>query len=140
MENNVFLNGTMPQHEKYLDLSHRYYIVIALSKASENSLFDCHFFDDKGEIKEGYEGFWFNEKMFLLMEEYFFNFIDAECNLLINMYEGEFVFPDKLPQVLSIIDRMMKQCDNDEILELAEKLRAIIKKAINLDTAVGFCF
>ncbi len=138
MVDNKDLNGI--QHTKYLDLNHRYYIVIALNKESENSLFDCHFFDDNGDIKNDYEGFWFDEKMFLLMEEYFFNFIDAECDLLINMYEEEFVFPDKLPQVLSIVNRMMKECDNNEVLELAEKLRFLIEKAIKLDTAVGFCF
>ena len=138
MNDNKVLNGI--QHTKYLDLNHRYYIVIALTKDAEDSLFDCHFFDDNGDIKNSYEGFWFNEKMFLLMEEYFFNFIDAECDLLINMYEEEFVFPDKLPQVLSIINRMMKECDNTEVLQLAEKLRNLIEKAIKLDTAVGFCF
>ena len=128
------------QHTKYLDLNHRYYIVIALNKEAENDLFDCHFFDDNGDIKKDYDGFWFNERMFLLMEEYFFNFIDAECDLLINMYEEEFVFSDKLPQVLSIVNRMIKECDNNEVLELAEKLRNLIEKAIKLDTAVGFCF
>ena len=128
------------QHAQYLDLNHRYYIVIALNKEAENSLFDCHFFDNQGDIKKDYEGFWFDEKMFLLMEEYFFNFIDAECDLLINMYEEEFVFPDKLPHVLSIVNRLMKDCDHDEVLVLAQKLRKLIEKAIELDTAVGFCF
>ena len=128
------------QHTKYLDLNHRYYIVIALNKEAENDLFDCHFFDDNGDIKKDYDGFWFNERMFLLMEEYFFNFIDAECDLLINMYEEEFVFSDKLPQVLSIVNRMIKECDNNEVLEMAEKLMNLIEKEIKLDTAVGFCF
>lgn len=128
------------QHTKFLDLNHRYYIVIALNKEAENSLFDYHFFDDNGDIKKDYEGFWFDERMYLLMEEYFFNFIDAECDLLINMYEEEFVFSDKLPQVLSVVNKMIKECDNNEVLELAEKLQNLIEKAIKLNTAVGFCF
>ena len=40
-------------HVEYLDLNHRYYVVIALKKELEDSLFDCHFFDDEGDIKEG---------------------------------------------------------------------------------------
>ena len=125
---------------EYLDLKHRYYIVIALSKEAETHLFDCQFFDEKGDIKEGYDGFWFDERMFLLMEKYFFNFIDSECDLLINMYEEEFAFSDQLPQIMNIIDRMTNECDNDEVLELAKEFRRIVAKAIEIDTAVGFCF
>ena len=40
-------------HVEYLDLNHRYNVVIALKKELEDSLFDCHFFDDEGDIKEG---------------------------------------------------------------------------------------
>lgn len=136
MENRINNLGQV----EYLDLKHRYYIVIALSKDAENHLYDCQFFDEEGNIKDGYDGFWFNEKMFLLMEKYFFNFIDSECNLLINMYEEEFAFPDVLPQILDIIDRMSNECDNKEVLELAKDFRRIVVKAIELDTAVGFCF
>ncbi len=124
----------------YLDLQHRYYIVIALSKEAENHLYDCQFYDDKGDIKEGYEGFWFDEKAFLLMEKYFFNFIDSECNLLINMYEEEFAFPEQLPNILEIIDRMSNECDNDKVLKLAKDFRSLVVKAIELNTPVGFCF
>lgn len=125
---------------EYLDLKHRYYIVIALSKDKENHLFDCQFYDDNGDIKEGYEGFWFDEKAYLLMEKYFFNFIDSECDLIINMYEEEFAFPDKLPKIIEIIDRMTNECDDNEILKLAKDFRRIVEKAIKLETAVGFCF
>ena len=100
---------------KYLDLGHRYFL-------------------------EGYEGFWFDERLFLLMEKYFFNFIDQECNLIITMYEEEFVEPETLPKVLEIIDRQMKNCDNDEVLELAKQLRDVVSKAIEVKSPVGFCF
>ncbi len=125
---------------EYLDLNHRYYIVIALSKDKEDHLFDCQLFDDNGEIKAGYDGFWFDEKMFLLMEQYFFNFIDDECDLIITMYEEEFVFPEQLQQVIEIVKRMMCECDNDEVLELAKKMLCLLEKAKELNTAVGFCF
>ena len=125
---------------QYLDLGHRYYIVIAHSEEYLNHLYDCHFFDDNGDFLEGYEGFWFDERLFLLMEKYFFNFIDKECNLIITMYEEEFAEPEILPQVLDIVDRQIKNCDNDEVLELAKQLRNIVIKAIEVSSPVGFCF
>ena len=78
------MGNRIPREVKYLDLNHHYYIVIALKKEFEDHLFDRHFFDDNGNIKEGYDGFWFNEKMFYLMEKYFFNIIDEECDLIID--------------------------------------------------------
>lgn len=137
MENN---SKVIPGYVEHLDLNHRYYIVIALTKDKEDNLFDCKFFDDKGDIKEGYDGFWFDEKMYLLMEEYFFNFIDDECELIITMYEEEYVYPEQLDQVIEIVNRMMHECDNEEVLVLANKLLGILEKAKLLNTVVGFCF
>ena len=74
------MNNYIPGYTEYLDLNHRYYIVIALKKELENNIYDCHFFDEKGEIKEGFDGFWFDEKLYLLLEKYLFNFISAECD------------------------------------------------------------
>ena len=49
------MNNYIPGYTEYLDLNHRYYIVIALKKELENNIYDCHFFDEKGEIKEGFD-------------------------------------------------------------------------------------
>ena len=48
--------------------------------------------------------------------------------------------PETLPKVLEIIDRQMKNCDNDEVLELAKQLRDVVSKAIEVKSPVGFCF
>ena len=135
-------------HVEYLSLNHRYYVVIALRKELEDSIFDCHFFDDNGNIKEGFEGFWFNEKVFLTVEKYLFDFINSECGLWIDMYEEEDIFPEKLRQALEITNRQIlavekdadKIPDSDVFLETAGKIKALIEKAIELDTVVGFCF
>ncbi len=135
-------------HVEYLSLNHRYYVVIALRKELEDSIFDCHFFDDNGNIKEGFEGFWFNEKVFLTVEKYLFDFINSECGLWIDMYEEEDIFPEKLRQALEITNRQIltvekdadKIPDSDVFLETAGKIKALIEKAIALDTVVGFCF
>lgn len=133
-------NGPVPGYTKYLDLTHRYYIVIPLSKDKEDHLYDCQFRDENGEIKDGYEGFWFDERLYSLMEKYFFNFIDAECDLIITMYEEEYVFPEKIDSVIDIVKRMMNECDNEEVLELAKKLLNLLERAKELNTVVGFCF
>ena len=133
-------NNIVPGQVEYLNPKHRYYIVIALKKDLENNIYDCHFFDDNGDIKDGYQGFWFDERMFLLMEKYLFNFIDAECDLLINMYEEEYAEPGYLPQILEITNRTINSCDNDEVLKLIKEFRTLVEKAIELNTVVGFCF
>ncbi len=135
-------------HVEYLSLNHRYYVVIALRKELEDSIFDCHFFDDNGNIKEGFEGFWFNEKVFLTVEKYLFDFINSECGLWIDMYEEEYIFPEKLRQALAITNRQILAVEKDAdkipdskvFLETAGKIKALIEKAIELDTVVGFCF
>ncbi|MBQ4080809.1 MAG: hypothetical protein II655_01815 [Thermoguttaceae bacterium] len=135
-------------HVEYLSLNHRYYVVIALRKELEDSIFDCHFFDDNGNIKEGFEGFWFNEKVFLTVEKYLFDFINSECGLWIDMYEEEDIFPEKLRQALEITNRQILAVEKDAdkipdakvFLEMAGKIKALIEKAIELDTVVGFCF
>ena len=135
-------------HVEYLSLNHRYYVVIALRKELEDSIFDCHFFDDNGNIKEGFEGFWFNEKVFLTVEKYLFDFINSECGLWIDMYEEEDIFPEKLRQALAITNRQILAVEKDAdkipdakvFLETAGKIKALIEKAIELDTVVGFCF
>ena len=135
-------------HVEYLSLNHRYYVVIALRKELEDSIFDCHFFDDNGNIRDGFEGFWFNEKVFLTVEKYLFDFINSECGLWIDMYEEEDIFPEKLRQALEITNRQILAVEKDAdkipdakvFLETAGKIKALIEKAIELDTVVGFCF
>lgn len=134
------LNQKVPEYVDYLDLNHRYYIVIALCKELEDQLYDCHFTDNNGNFLDGYEGMWFDEKSFILMEKYLFNFIDAECDMLINMYEEEYADADKLPKIKEITKRMIYNSDNQDFIQLANKFLAIIEKAISLNTIVGFCF
>ena len=74
------------------------------------------------------------------MEKYLFNFIDAECDLLINMYEEEWIEGANLAQTLKITDRMINNCDNDELIELAKKFRTLVEKAIEYNTCVGCYF
>ncbi len=133
-------NQKTSEYVEYLDLNHRYYIVIAQEKKYEDHLYDCQFTDDKGDFLEGYEGMWFDEKSFLLMEKYLFNFIDAECDLLINMYEEEYADSDKLPKIVEITKRMINNSDNQNFINLANKFLTIVEKAISLNTFVGFCF
>jgi len=128
------------KYDEILD-THIYCIVIALQKELENDLFDCHFWDNHhGDFKQGFLGMAFNEKQFLSAEKYLFNFINVECDLLINMYEEEWAEFDKLARIKEITERMLLNCDDEEVVDFANKFLVILNKAIELHTYVGFCF
>ena len=63
-------------------------------------------------------GMKFHEDTYLLMEKYLFDFINVECDLLINMYEEEWIDGENLSKTLEITGRMISNCDNKEFHEL----------------------
>lgn len=128
------------RYVKYLDLNKWYCVVVPKDKDAYNEMCDYKVWDDdKGDVRDIYWFMKFHEDKFYLMEEYLFNFIDAECNLLINMYEEEWIEGENLQKTLEITDRMINNCDNEEFLILAKKFRQLVEKAIEANTCVG-CF
>ena len=134
-------NNNIPKYQKYLDMNKWYYILVPVNSDAYEELDNYSFFDNaKNKVKDGFLYMRFHEDKYCLMEEYLFNFIDAECDLLINMYEEEFIDLDKLPQVLEITDRMISSSDNNEFIELANEFRKLVCKAIEYKTCVGVFF
>ena len=128
------------RYVKYLDLNKWYCVVVPKDKDAYNEMCDYKVWDDdKGDVRDIYWFMKFHEDKFYLMEEYLFNFIDAECNLLINMYEEEWIEGENLQKTLEITDRMINNCDNEEFLILAKEFRQLVEKAIEANTCVG-CF
>ncbi len=128
------------RYVKYLDLNKWYCVVVPKNEEAYNEMCNYSVWDDeKGDIKDCFFSMKFHEDAFYLMEEYLFNFIDAECNLLINMYEEEWIEDDNLPKALDITNRMINNSDNEEFIRLAEQFRNLIEKAIEHKTCVG-CF
>jgi hypothetical protein len=125
---------------KYLDLNKWYCVVVPKNQDAYNEMCDYKVWDDEvGDVRDCYWFMKFHEDSYLLMEKYLFNFIDAECKLLINMYEEEWIEGENLTKTLEITERMINNCDDDEFVELAKEFRGLIVKAIENNTCVG-CF
>ena len=129
------------RYVKYLDLNKWYYILVPKNENAINNMADYHFLDeDRNEVREDFLFMKFHEDTYLLMEKYLFDFINVECDLLINMYEEEWIDGENLSKTLEITGRMISNCDNKEFHELAMKFRDLVEKAIHFGTCVGCYF
>ena len=135
------MNNNIPGYQKFLDMDKWYYILVPINKKASDALSDYSFYDKEADkVKEGFLYMRFHEDHYCLMEEYLFNFIDAECDLLINMYEEEFANQDVLPSILEITERMIGSSDNEEFILLANEFKELVEKAIQFNTCIGFFF
>lgn len=135
------MSNNIPGYKEYLDMNKWYYILVPVNGEANNALSDYAFYDkDADKVKDGFLYMRFHEDKYCLMEEYLFNFIDAECDLLINMYEEEFADQEVLPSILEITDRMINSSDNEEFIKLASEFKELVEKAIEFNTCIGFFF
>ena len=135
------MNNDIPGYNKYLDMDKWYYILVPITDEANEALSDYSFYDKEADrIKDGFLYMQFHEDNYCLMEEYLFNFIDAECDLLINMYEEEFADQEVLPSILEITERMIDSSDNDKFIKLANEFKGLVEKAIYYNTCIGFFF
>ena len=134
------MNNIAGYHE-YLDMDKWYYILVPVNDEASDILSDYAFYDKESDrVKDGFLYMKFHEDKYCLMEDYLFNFIDAECDLMINMYEEEFVDQEHLPSILEITERMIDSSDNEEFIELANEFKGLVQKAIDFNTCIGFFF
>lgn len=135
------MNNNIPGYKEYLDMDKWYYILVPVNTEANDALSDYAFYDNEvDKVKDGFLYMRFHEDDYCLLEEYLFNFIDAECDLLINMYEEEFADPEVLPSVLEITERMINSSDNEEFIRLANEFKGLVEKAIQYNTCIGFFF
>ncbi len=125
---------------EYLDLNRLYDVVLPLEDSTEEAMYDYNYCDREHNIKSGFITMSFHEDDFCILEEYLFNFIGAECDLIITMYEEEFADVEHLPKILETTQRQIKNSDNKRFLELAKEFLAIIEKAIEIRRPIGFFF
>ena len=129
------------EFKEFLDLKHRYFILVPKDEGALDELYEGQFYDDDNNcVKEHYLHMEFDEKAFLLLEEYLFNFIDAKCDLIITMYEEEWAEPEKLGDILMLTDSMIGNCDNERFIELANRFRKLVIAAQSLNMPVVFYF
>lgn len=135
------MNNKEKGYKKYLDINHKYYILVPLTKQALDDLYDASFLNNEyGTVKDGYTYMEFNEEAFLLMEEYLFNFISDECNLIITMYEEEWAEKETLITIQEITKRMISNSDNELFIELAHKFLNLVNVAIEKERTMVFYF
>lgn len=135
------MSNNIPGYKEYLDMDKWYYILVPVNDEANDAISDYAFYDkDADKVKDGFLYMRFHEDKYCLMEEYLFNFIDAECDLLINMYEEEFADQEVLPSILEITERMINSSDNEEFIKLANEFKGLVEKAIEFNTCIGFFF
>ena len=135
------MNNNIPGYKEYLDMEKWYYILVPVNNEANDALSDYAFYDKEADkVKDGFLYMRFHEDKYCILEEYLFNFIDAECDLLINMYEEEFADPEVLPSILEITERMIDSSDNEEFISLANEFKVLVEKAIQFNTCIGFFF
>jgi len=135
------MNNNIPGYKEYLDMEKWYYILVPVNNEANDALSDYAFYDKEADkVKDGFLYMRFHEDKYCILEEYLFNFIDAECDLLINMYEEEFADPEVLPSILEITERMIDSSDNEEFIRLANEFKVLVEKAIQFNTCIGFFF
>ena len=130
----------IPGYVEYLDLTHPYLVLVPKNDEGLDLLYDAHIYSDCGKINEKLEYMQFNEKQFLLLEKYLFNFLCDSCDLIITMYEEEWVEGEKLIDVLSITNQAINNSDNQEFIILAKRFRELVQMAIELKTSLVFYF
>lgn len=135
------MSNNIPGYKEYLDMDKWYYILVPVNDEANDAISDYAFYDKNADkVKDGFLYMRFHEDKYCLMEEYLFNFIDAECDLLINMYEEEFADQEVLPSILEITERMINSSDNEEFIKLANEFKGLVEKAIEFNTCIGFFF
>ena len=85
-------------------------------------------------------GLIFYEDTFYYMESKLFDFINVECDTLINMYEEEILDTDQLDKAINIIEVIISNNDDKTLLQFAQMLLELLNLAKRNRTIVGFCF
>lgn len=132
--------NNVPGRVEFLDLKHQYLILVPRDERGLNLLYDGHIYTEKGEVSDKFYSMRFNEKQFLLMEKYLFNFICLECDLIITMYEEEWVEGDKLITIQKLTEKALNVSDDEKFIELAKQLLNLVRLAIELKTSLVFYF
>lgn len=125
--------------KEYLDLEKDYFILVPLNEEGLNELYSYDIYKDD-YVSNNIKAMIFHEDTFCYMESRLFDFINVECNLLINIYEEEIAETDQLMKILDITDLLIKNSDDEKFLEFANEFRLMITTAIEKNSCIGFYF
>lgn len=133
-------NNLVPGQVEFLDLTHPYLVLVPKDEEGLKLLYDGLIYTEAGEINKKFQYMKMDEKQFLLMEKYLFNFLCVECDLIITMYEEEWADGDKLLNIKNITNKALAISDNVEFKKLANEFLNLVQLSIELKTSLVFYF
>ena len=122
-----------------IDPAHEYRILVPVNDEATELLYKGEIYIN-GEISNDMIGLIFYEDTFYYMESKLFDFINVECDTLINMYEEEILDADQLDKAINIIEVIISNTDDKTLLQFAQMLLELLNLAKRNRTIVGFCF
>ena len=127
------------ENNQFLDLTHEYLILVPLNETGVEDLYQGNIY--KGNfINANFKYMLFNEETYYFLEKKLFDFINVECDMLINMYEEEIADPSKLLKIQDTTDLLLRNNDDEKFSELIEEFKELLKLAIEKKTCMGFYF
>lgn len=125
--------------DECIDPTHEYRILVPINEKAAELLYRGEIYED-GEVSGDMLGLSFGEDTFYYMESRLFDFINVECGTLINMYEEEILDTDQVDQAIAIVNILVKNSDDLQFKQFAEKLLKLMNIAKEHETIVGFYF
>lgn len=129
----------MENINKYLDLTHEYRILVPLSEEAEEMLYRGEIYEN-GEIASCFKTKIFHEDTYGYLEDRLFDFINVKFDLIINMYEEEFLEHEQLEEAILLTEKLINSSDEKRFINLATEFVNLLKLAKENNTIVGFYF
>ena len=126
-------------HVDLLDPEKDYLIIVPINDEGVDELYRNDIFKDD-YISKNMQYMVFHEDTYIYMENRLFDIINVEMDMLINMYEEEIVDSEKLNKLLSVVDMLIRNCDDKKSLTFMSEFRNLVQIAIDHKTVVGFYF
>lgn len=126
-------------HADLLDPEKDYLIIVPTNNEGVDELYRNDIFKDN-YISKNMQYMIFHEDVYNYMENRLFDIINMKMDTLINMYEEEIIENEKLNQLLSVIDMLIRNSDDQKALSFMGNFRNLVQIAIDHKSVVGFCF
>ena len=82
----------------------------------------------------------FHEDTYYEMESMLFDYINVECDIIINMYEEAIVENNQLEKVLLLTNSLLESSKDEKFIKFATEFKSLVELAIKKKTVIGFYF
>ena len=122
-----------------------YYILTPLNKRAiedlcRRKIYKRHCKADECIIKDTFKAMIFKEDTYFYLEDNLFTLINAECDVMIDIYEDEIIWNEQLETVLELTNSLLESSNDERFIKLATEFKSLVELAIKKKTVIGFCF